>query len=81
MSREKWGGGISALESKETDQLYDITVQLICVFVLHIQTGFSLDTAKVKKYQCTVVPTKSDSDVILCLQLLSKTSKCTLYLS
>ena len=29
----------------------------------------------------TVVPTKSDSDVILCLQLLSKTLKCTLHFS
>ena len=30
---------------------------------------------------CTVMPTKSDSDVILCLQLLSKTLACTLHLS
>ena len=29
----------------------------------------------------TVVPTKSDSDVIFCLQLLSKTLTCTLHLS
>ena len=29
----------------------------------------------------TVVPAKSDSDVILCLQLLSKTLTCTLHLS
>ena len=29
----------------------------------------------------TVVPTKNDSDVILCLQLLSKTPTCTLHLS
>ena len=29
----------------------------------------------------TVVPTKSDSDVILCLQLLSKTLTCTCHLS
>ena len=29
----------------------------------------------------TVLPTKSDSDVILCLQLLSKTLTCTLHLS
>ena len=29
----------------------------------------------------TVVPTKSDSDVILCLQLLSNTLNCTLHLS
>ena len=29
----------------------------------------------------TVMPTKSDSDVILCLQLLSKTLTCTLHLS
>ena len=31
--------------------------------------------------QITVVPTKSDSDVIFCLQLLSKTLTCTLHLS
>ena len=29
----------------------------------------------------TVVPTKSDSDVIFCLQLLSKTLTCTLHLN
>ena len=29
----------------------------------------------------TVVPTKSDSDVMFCLQLLSKTLTCTLHLS
>ena len=29
----------------------------------------------------TVAPTKSDSDVILCLQSLSKTLTCTLHLS
>ena len=29
----------------------------------------------------TVVPTNSDSDVIFCLRLLSKTLNCTLYLS
>ena len=34
-------------------------------------------------YSCntTVVPTKSDSDVILCLQLLSKTRMRTLHLN
>ena len=32
-------------------------------------------------YVPIVVPTKSDSDVILCLQLLSKTLTCTLHLS
>ena len=32
-------------------------------------------------HQGTVVLTKSDSDVILCLQLLSKTLTCTLHLS
>ena len=41
---------------------------------------------KVGYYFClirisTVVPAKSDSDVIFCLQLLSKTLTCTLYLS
>ena len=29
----------------------------------------------------TVMPTNSDSDIILCLQLLSKTLTCTLHLS
>ena len=29
----------------------------------------------------TIVPTKNDSDVVLCLQLLSKTLTCTLHLS
>ena len=29
----------------------------------------------------TVVPTKSDSDVVFCLQLLSKTLTCTHHLS
>ena len=33
------------------------------------------------KDMTTVVPTKSDSDVIFCLQLLSKTLTCTLHLS
>ena len=32
-------------------------------------------------YIATIVPTMSDSDVILCLQLLSKTLTCTLHLS
>ena len=31
--------------------------------------------------QPTVVPTKSDSDVVFCLQLLSETLTCTLHLS
>ena len=31
--------------------------------------------------RATVMPTKSDSDVVLCLQLLSKKLNCTLYLS
>ena len=33
------------------------------------------------KFKGTVVPTKSDIGVILCLQLLSKTLTCTLHLS
>ena len=35
----------------------------------------------VPKCHTTVVPTKSDSSVIFCLQLLSKTLTCTLHLS
>ena len=30
---------------------------------------------------CTVLPAKSDSDVVFCLQLLSKTLTCTSHLS
>ena len=33
------------------------------------------------KQKCTVMPTKSDSDIIFCLQFLSKTLTCTLRLS
>ena len=33
-----------------------------------------------KQYAYTVVPTKSDSDILLCLQLLSKILTCTLHL-
>ena len=40
------------------------------------------DDSKHWRDNSTVVPTKSDSDVILCLQsLLSKTLTCTLHLS
>ena len=35
----------------------------------------------VKTSRLTVVPTKSDSDVIFCLQLLNKTLTCTFHLS
>ena len=35
----------------------------------------------IKRHSPTVMPTKSDSDVILCLELLSKTQTCTLHLS
>ena len=38
-------------------------------------------TFTLKSLSSTVVPTKSDSDVKLCLQLLSKTLTCTLHLS
>ena len=36
---------------------------------------------QVKKHATTVVPTKSDGDIILCLPLLSKTLTGTLHLS
>ena len=38
------------------------------------------DVSKQYTY-CTVLPAKSDSDVMFCLQLLSKISTCTLHLS
>ena len=34
----------------------------------------------IDKYARTVVPTKSDSDIIFCLQLLSQILTCTLHL-
>ena len=41
-----------------------------------------LSNALMRKYLLsTVVPTENDSDVIFCLQLLSKILTCTLYLS
>ena len=43
----------------------------------HHDIGLENDAEKVT----TVVPTKSDSDVILCLHLLSETLTCTLHLS
>ena len=46
-----------------------------------IQLSHSGHKKEVVVAKCTVVPTKSDSDVIFCLQLLSKTLTCTLYLS
>ena len=40
-----------------------------------------MHSALVKLLGTTVVPTKGDSDVILCLELLSKTQTCTLHLT
>ena len=42
---------------------------------------FSLSYQQFELKRATVVPTKNDSDVILCLQTLSKTLTCTLHLS
>ena len=44
-------------------------------------TYISVDLAHCEIFRGTAVPTKSDSDVIFCLQLLSKTLTCTLHLS
>ena len=40
-----------------------------------------LVTIKIMSTDTTVLPAKSDSDVVFCLQLLSKTLTCTLHLS
>ena len=48
---------------------YGITFWSFAEHVFHIELSL------------TVVPTKSDSDVILCLELLSKTQTRTLHLS
>ena len=48
------------------------------LFVLHLPYFF---LSSENSYFSTAVPTKSDSDIIFCLQLLSKTLPCTLHLS
>ena len=59
----------------------------ICAFAVHVSTEISCDgplmnlIGKLCNHRPTVVPGKSDSDVILCLHLLSKTLTCTLHLS
>ena len=65
-----------------------IEKQVLKTKVLHVLIKFILSSAanlKVMGVFCfshpsTVVPTKSDSDVIFCLQLLSKILTCTLHL-
>ena len=47
--------------------------------ILH-SWSYNLYISIKRKHSCTVVPTKSDSDVIFCLQLLSKTLTCALHL-
>ena len=49
------------------------------VFVVVVVVVVVLQTMRI--ISSTVVPTKSDADVIFCLQLLSKTFTCTLNLS
>ena len=49
-------------------------------FVFGTFCGVVLGALLGNKRVGTVVPTKSDSDVIFCLQLLSKTLTCTLHL-
>ena len=56
--------------------------------IMHSSEAFIQLTFKFQSYNTientnvsTVVPTKSDSDTILCLQLLSKTLTCRLHLS
>ena len=49
-------------------------VSLYVISIKHLRAGpYGMNIT-------TVVPTKSDSDVILCSQLLSKTFTCTLHL-
>ena len=50
-------------------------------FDLHLIVNNRLIKTLYLEHVFTVVPTKNDCDVILCLQLLSKTLTCTLHLS
>ena len=70
---------------------YRITVLQVCHIITRKTRGtccwkkntwmFILKVYSVNKSLSTVMPTKSDSDVIFCLQLLRKTFNCTLHLS
>ena len=51
-------------------------VFFVCVYVVLIGFCYHLDCRG-----ATVVPTKSDSDVILCFELQSNTLTCALHLS
>ena len=48
--------------------------------ILHVYKYLYIYKKKIEIKTCTVVPTKSDSDVF-CLKLLSKTLTCTPHLS
>ena len=48
--------------------------------MIYNQITLTMDyTVNKPKIKATVVPTKSDSDIIFCLQLLSKTPTCLLH--
>ena len=48
----------------------------------HLWTVLFIGTkSRINNMHITVVPTKSESDILFCLQLLSKTLTCTLHLS
>ena len=53
---------------------------VVALVRLHVFAGFP-ETSLLNNTISIVVPTKSDSDVLFCLQLLSKTLTCALHLS
>ena len=59
--------------------LYGISVSFLRETTIGV--SYFYGNVSKKSESLTAVPTKSDSDVLLCLQLLSKTLTCTLHLS
>ena len=68
---------ITKLQHKKNDAK-EIKITTAFWFTSSLQTKLK---QKHNNTNATVLPAKSDSDVVFCLQLLSKTLTCTLHLS
>ena len=77
-----------SLNTSQHDEAYNfmrVEVKFLKITQFHFSSnnsmGLYFDWIYLEMSISTVVPTKSDYDVILCLQLLSKPLTCTLHLS
>ena len=67
LNKKRWENLVSTVQQRKITPSHLLSKQL-----MHLPTFSSQDT---------VLPAKSDSDIMFCLQLLSKTLTCTLQLS